>query len=699
MRLRGRAGRRPDHWSSPHERARVRAAERLVAPLRSDEGAWLEGHLAGCSPCRAIAAAYLADQLAIRLLREEKPDPPRDLWARTAAGIERESAARRTSDRPIRRRPATSLPAIGALSGISVVALVVVATAISGNWFGGVGPVAVGPTATLALASPDARPQPTALVVVADKVHWLGGGDNGVFAYSVADVRAVCQRDRQPDCAPFTDDNAKRVTLTAIPRFVYQSPIDDQAVVVGTDANGADAVLVVSLPAPDPAPDPTPDPDSEASTGPADSPVPPPGSTEPPGAATSPDLTIAPTDAPIVTVLPIATDSPIVDPSDIASASLAASVGPASPEASSPEPSPTAVAILTNVVIVGRAAAYSPDGAWFAFSARPSDGSVGPDIYVWHVGDLLARALTTDHASVFASWVGGTVLGSRLSPEPIAPAESAEPIGEPGASPPVEPTPEVSPSIDGAASPVASSSPGPSAITERVPQTFLLDPWTGVETPLIEMEWQPAVDPSGLVVVAWQGTVGIGVDGLVTGPATGNLVVHPFRGLLPGGVPSASPAVSPEISPDGSPSSSASPEPSGFLSPDPSSEVSASSSPQVAPDFPVQIVAAGPIVDFDARWDDTGSWLAIWIADPIDPGLGRLSLLHFDRFTGLVDRPVGAPQDVTALPGFSIGLGRLAWASPPGQSGEGSRIQIAAWTADEVGAIESVPVQGAIVVQ
>jgi hypothetical protein len=119
----------------------------------------------------------------------------------------------------------------------------------------------------------------------------------------------------------------------------------------------------------------------------------------------------------------------------------------------------------------------------------------------------------------------------------------------------------------------------------------------------------------------------------------------------------------------------------------------------VAPDVPTQIVAAGPIADFDARWDDSGSWLAIWIADPIDPGLGRLSLLHFDPATGLLDRPPGAPQDVTAMPGFSIGFGRLAWASPPGQGGEGSRIQIAAWTADEVGAIESIPVDGAIVVQ
>jgi hypothetical protein len=112
-----------------------------------------------------------------------------------------------------------------------------------------------------------------------------------------------------------------------------------------------------------------------------------------------------------------------------------------------------------------------------------------------------------------------------------------------------------------------------------------------------------------------------------------------------------------------------------------------------------QLIAQGPISEFDARWDDTGTWLAIWIADTVDPSIGRLSLLHVDPTTGLIDRPASAPQDVPALPGFSIGTGRLAWATPPGQGGEGSRIQIVAWTEEAVGAVESIPVEGAIVVQ
>jgi hypothetical protein len=377
------------------------------------------------------------------------------------------------------------------------------------------------------------------------------------------------------------------------------------------------------------------------------------------------------------------------------------------------------VAIITDVTIVGRAAAYSPDGAWFAFSARPADGSAGPDIYVWRVGELQARPLTTDHASVFASWVGGNILGSRLAPEAVV-DPGATIVPEPSVDvPPIEPSfenpPQVMPSIEipppidtpieGGSDADSVSVEGapvlqvPVALIERLPQTFLLDPWTGIELAQLEAEWQPAVDPTGLAVVAWQGTVSVGEDGLTTAPAVGALVIHPYHGPLLSEDPPASTSPSPEAiagtptptptpTPETSPRTSVSPD--GSASPVPS---------EVARDFPTQSVAPGPIVDFDARWDETGSWLAIWIADPIDPGLGRLSLLHFDRTTGLIDRPIGAPQDVTALPGFSIGFGRLAWASPPGQEGEGSRIQIAAWTANEVGAIESIPVEGAIVVQ
>jgi hypothetical protein len=657
-------GRRPDHWDSPHERARVRAAERLDGPLQPAEADWLATHLAGCQECQGIAEAYAEDRLALRELRHDTPEPPRDLWARTAAGIERESSKHGEARRPGRRAGGrrASLPALGALSGLSIVTVAVIATAVSGGFLGRIGTDrATSSAPPVALASQSPQALPTAIAVGAGRVQWLGSRADGAFAYNVADIDAVCPHDRQPDCAPFADGNARRVTLTATPKYVFQSPVDDQAVIVGTDAAGSDAVIVVALPTPEPTPEPTPDatpdPTSAGSTAPLDSPP----STESP--------------TPVASASAIPTDTPFVAPSDVVVATLAATSEPAASGSGSPQPDgSTAVAIMTDVIVVGRSAAYSPDGAWFAFSARPVDGSVGPDIYVWHVGDGQARPLTTDHASAFASWVGGSLLGSRVVSEVVM---------DPEASPAVDPTLEIPPPID-----VAPVDPAPSTdplTGQAVPQTFLLDPWTGAEVPLLEAEWQPAVDPTGRAVVAWQGTMSLGADGFTASPAVGNLVVHPFHGPLASDDPTSSPtapvASTPSASPDGSVEG---------LPP----------APEPIPlDFPTQIVVAGPITDFDARWDDTGSWLGIWIADPIDPTIGRLSLLRFDPATGLLDRPAGAPQDVTALPGFSIELGRLAWVTPPGQSGEGSRIQIAAWTSDEVGAIESVPIEGAIVIQ
>ncbi|HEX5147745.1 MAG TPA: zf-HC2 domain-containing protein [Candidatus Limnocylindrales bacterium] len=687
----GRVGRRPDHWSSPHERARTRAAERLEAPLASREEAWLEAHLAECVPCRVVAETYAKDRLALRLLRDEIPDPPRDLWARTAARVEQEAAARRAAGRrSTQPRRGSSLPALGALSGLAVVGVVVVATAIAGGFLGGIGRDAAA-SPSIALAS-QVAPQSTAIAVSAGKVHWLGASEDGAFAYNVADIDAVCPHDRQPDCAPFEDGHAKRVTLTATPRFVFQSPVDDQAMVVGTDTTGADVIMIVPLPTPDPTPEATPAQSADASS---------PSVDEPSESVAATPVASLPSASPTVLVTTLATDLPL----DSAASSL-----PSASESAGAEPTAAAaVAIITDVTVVGRTAAYSPDGVWFAFSARPADGSAGPDIYVWHVGDLQARPLTTDHASVFASWVGGNLLGSRVTRQAAADPDTGEPSADiPEADLMVAPTLEVPPTTDlppaqelGQAIVPGQSSSSPAAgmvvATEGLPQTFLLDPSTGVEVALIDAEWQPAVDPTGLAVVAWQGTVGTAGDGLTAAPATGNLVLHPFHGPLGPEVPAGSPVATPETS---------SIAPSPTLSPEPTIDASASSvvpsastAPEVVRDFPPQVVAAGPIADFDARWDDTGSWLAIWIADPVDPALGRLSLLHFDPFTGLLDRPVGAPQDVTALPGFSIGFGRLAWASPPGQGGEGSRIQIAAWTPDEVGAVESIPVNGAIVVQ
>jgi hypothetical protein len=272
-----------------------------------------------------------------------------------------------------------------------------------------------------------------------------------------------------------------------------------------------------------------------------------------------------------------------------------------------PSAVPTNLAIVSGVKIVGESAAYSPNGAWFAFTARPSNGKTGPDIYVWRVGDDLARKLTNDHASVFGSWVGSRVLGSR-------PAETT----------------------DGA---------------DVESQSFFLDPSSGNQIATVAAGWRPVVDPDDRWAVVWDGTVQVDKGSGTPMPATGALVLRKFSRSQ--GIDTNGPAIS---------------------------------------------VADGAVTEFDVRWDETGRWMAIWLADATDPSIGRLSLVHLDPATGKLDRPRGAPQDVTALPGFSITDGRLAWATPPGQGGEGSRVQIVAWNNDDVGSVESGPVEGVVVI-
>lgn len=583
--------RRASDSAAIHKRARDLAAERLDGPLQHAEGAWLDEHLFGCDTCRSVAAAYEADRAALRGLRDRRPEPPRDLWARTSVAIEREAAARGGAPRRAASRRTGPRPALGVLSGLAVIVVVIGASVMSGGFFHGP-TTAIAPTVStppVAIASSGAAPGPTPITVGAGAVRWIGTSADGDLAFNVTAVDEVCPPERQPDCAPVADGHSKRVELTIRPKSISQSPVRNQAVVVGTDAAGGDAMLVVSLPTAEPTATPSIPPSAEPTK-----------TAEPSATPTTSDVPASPAETPESTPSATPTATPTATPS----------ATPTANPTGSPAPTIAAtLAIVSGVKVVGQSASYSPDGAWFAFTARPSDDSTGPDIYIWRVGEPLALPLTKDHVSVFGSWVGSRLLGSR----PATPATNA--------------TPEVP------------------------AQSFFLDPATGGETPIAVSAWRPIVDPNGRWAVLWDGTVRLGPDGLTSLPATGSLVL---RGFTPdGGVDTAGVATS---------------------------------------------VADGPLTEFDVRWDETGTWLAVWLADATDPAIGRLSLVHLDPASGLLDRPHGAPQDVTALPGFSIANGRLAWATPPGQGGEGSRVQIVAWNDKAVGAVESGPVQGVVVV-
>ncbi len=195
----------------------------------------------------------------------------------------------------------------------------------------------------------------------------------------------------------------------------------------------------------------------------------------------------------------------------------------------------------------------------------------------------------------------------------------------------------------------ASDSASP-ATDVQVPTSFLIDPSSGKEvgSKLVGV-WRPVVDPSGRWVVYWAGSLVFDKTARAWLPDDGALVVDRW------------PA-------DGDPFEAVDPQP--LLAPKTDS----------------------PIKDWEVRWDPTGRFLGVWAGDPLDTGLGRLSLVAIDRSTGHVDKDrKPALRDVPALPGFAIGDGRIAWASPPGQDGEGSRLMVMAWKGPDAGRTRTEP--------
>jgi hypothetical protein len=180
-----------------------------------------------------------------------------------------------------------------------------------------------------------------------------------------------------------------------------------------------------------------------------------------------------------------------------------------------------------------------------------------------------------------------------------------------------------------------------------------IDPATQAETDAGDL-WRPVVDPTGRFAIAWDGSVERSSDDPTWSPGRGTLELRRWT--------------------DEGPRDAAGPERS-------------------------RVVADGAAGGFDARWDEAGEWVAVWIADTAESGVGQLTLYHVDQANGRLETVDGAPVRASALPGFSMGEGRLAWATPPGAGGEGSRIQIAAWSDDGVGIVESGPGDQLVVIR
>jgi hypothetical protein len=357
----------------------------------------------------------------------------------------------------------------------------------------------------------------------------------------------------------------------------------------------------------------------------------------PPPSAASPTPT--PTSRPPASAPPTESIPPSAPPSEAPSSALASEPASASPSASSA----SVVEIARDLKVLDATAAYAPDGSAFAFTARPSDGSHGPDIYLWRVGDAQAAPITTDHRSVFGSWARGSIVGSTVTA-------------------------------------------GSNGRFER-PLAFVIAPGATVPTllPQTGLAWRPVVDPNGRAAVYWSGHLELTDDGLGWTTRSGHLVVGRWDDVTASTAPSASSSADPSASA----TASATAGNDAVASPD--SSTTAADDANQPRNRSETTIATGPLTDWDARWDKTGTRLAVWIADPNDSTVGRLSLYVVDAFTGKVDLSRPPLENEPALAGFALADGHLAWTAPHKEGSTESSVLVLAWTGDAFGQVESAP--------
>lgn len=667
----------PDRRRDPHDHARQLASDALRESLGEFDTAWLDDHLADCSPCRAEAEDFAADAALLRSLRDVPSPAPRDLGARVSLALDEETR------RALRRRAAAILgarrgraggsplgrlrrglaTASGVLAGIGVAILVVVLAI----------PLGLLPVLQPATQAPIVSPLPAATPIVVDTqpVAWVRRTADGRYVISSAEVDRVCPGPDATHCGTLDGGATTLAALDIRPSSILLPRDGSPAVVVGDGVVYAISVTLaapVTSPAPDASPLPTgvpahtpaapgasvsPPTDSPAPPGvspPVQSPSPDPRVPESPGPAAPPTASPpAPTEPPAPPPSGELTVPPPATPGDSPSPGEPLFPWPETPLPTlpppSPEPTPTSIQpIAEGVVLVGAPPAYSPDGQWVAFSARPNDGSRGPDVYVWRVGDPRALPVTSDQGSVFAGWIGDRILAS-----------TARLVGAPETDEQVDADQEidtgdtagltVEPEIDEQGE-VPAPETDPTAVVAR---SFIIDPATAASTWIPrDGIWLPVVDPTDRLVVYWTGSLAWNPVELAWLPATGWLAFADWRIVL-----------------------------------DEGADLEARPLPLA--------IAGSDTASFEVGFDPAGRRLGVWVADPVAPGSGYLALIEVTD-DGSLGEVLFA--DAAALTGFSLGADRLAWSTPPRRNGQGSQITVFAWKGDHAGQVYSIPDAG-----
>ncbi len=485
-----------------HQHARELAALRADKSLLPAEEAWLADHLDYCDACAAVAAEYDAQHELFADIRAFQPEPPRDLWARTSAALEAErgNRARASGWRRLGRpRPSSLSPMPLAV----VVAVVVVVGAgllnsgavVPGATVAGPTPIAMTNTADLQIISRDGQGNLQILSRRVDQVCPVGVSVCGAQpTFAVTSISGIQSATTLQGAFSPSGDKLVVVASGAGGEGVYVVPVRPAPTATSIASSSPSARPAASATATIPASlhpvatghGATPSVAASVSHLPA---VSPPMSSpvataaakaSSPGASPSRGGTSSsPAAASPSTASDLATPSASPSPSEGASSPASTQAATASPSTlPSVEVSPVpeaAIQIASGVTVVD-GPIYAPDGVRLAFSATPSNGPGGPDVYVWAPGDTSAKAVTNDHISRLAAWTADGILVSSVS--------------------------------------------------DGTPATFLLDLATGRATPVGERgAWLPAIAPDGGSAAWWDGTVKLAADGVTWVPDSGKLVV------------------------------------------------------------------------------------------------------------------------------------------------------------------------------
>jgi anti-sigma factor RsiW len=618
--------------SLSHQQARALVAERLDWPLAEDRAAALESHLEGCPACRAVEAQHRAARVALHQLSQ--PAPPRDLPARTLAALDLEAGRLRWA------RPTTRLrssPQSGA--GLAFASLVSIGLA-----------VVVG---TLLLV-PGGLPSPTAPVatpfaIAPEQLAYLR-----VHGDEVTLFRTSLDRVCPPDSLSCANLSAGVSQVVSLPKSLTVSgltldPAGRRGAIAGRSGDRttfyvfdlvdvtAPAALppyaVPSIPGTPASLSASPLQTHPAHTLPAvkvgtASSKPSPSRSPGPSASDEPAGTRRPE--------PSASPAPAVTESPTGVVALASGTATAAPSDQSLPPA-RARAILTDVLPAGMPPAWSADGSTLAFSAVAAGGTGGPDIYLWHPGEDVAVALTTDHASAFASWAGTRIVGSTAT------TDATDPL-------------------------------------HALPVSFVIDPATGERRDVAsDGVWLPSVDPTGRFVVFWSGDLETTAGTAM--PGRGALLFGSWAALDPfaeGALPAASSLAPAETAavPIASPSPgrrraepTETPRPTVFFGNGESVTMPLEASPDAA---------MPPVRDWLIAWSADGSAFGTWVGDSPGTDIGILTVQAVDVANATIDRQTTLLAATPANRAFSCGQDRVAWTTPTDSSGR-SELRIVVW--------------------